>query len=96
MSMPKIPNIDPKINITLEETINLLLASIAFEELGLSHIINAEGEKMQDFIEKACTTEELLELNESVNALLKTITKKEMILQYKLEDVKKLIEKNDC
>lgn len=95
MSMPNIPDIEPRINITLEQTINLLLASIAFEELGLSHIINAEGEKMQDFIEKACSTEELLQLNESVNELLKTITKKEMLLQYKLEDVSKLIE-HDC
>ena len=36
MSMPTIPDIKPKIEITLEETIKLLLASIALEELSLA------------------------------------------------------------
>ena len=32
MSMPTIPDIAPKIDITREQTINLLLASIALED----------------------------------------------------------------
>ncbi len=47
MSMPNIPDVDAKIKITLEDSVNLILASIAFEELGLAHIINAEAEKIQ-------------------------------------------------
>ena len=47
MSFPKIPDVNPKINFRQEDAINLLLASIAFEELGLAHIINAEAEKIQ-------------------------------------------------
>ncbi|WP_342580438.1 hypothetical protein [Ureibacillus sp. FSL W7-1570] len=52
MSMPNIPDISPKISIDREDVINLLLASIALEEIGLAHIINAEGEKIQFAIGK--------------------------------------------
>ncbi len=45
MSFPNIPNISPTIAITREDAINLLLTSIAMEELGLSHIFDAEGGK---------------------------------------------------
>lgn len=46
MSQPNLPIITPNISLTREETINLLLASIAMQELGLAHIINVEGEKL--------------------------------------------------
>lgn len=46
MSFPNIPdNISPAIDLPTDQIINLLLASIAFEELGLAHIINAAAEK---------------------------------------------------
>ncbi|MED0970837.1 hypothetical protein [Bacillus paramycoides] len=40
MSQANIPNITPTITLTREDAINLLLSSIALEELGLAHIIN--------------------------------------------------------
>lgn len=46
MSLPNIPDIAPEISLNRCESINLLLSSIALEEIGLSHIINAEGEKI--------------------------------------------------
>src|SRR5690625_7369040 len=51
VSQPNIPDIDPNISLTREDAINLLLTSIAMEELGLAHIINAEGEKIQYALE---------------------------------------------
>lgn len=91
MSMPNIPDIIPEITITLEGAINLILASIALEELGLGHIINAEGEKLQAGIELATTIDELIELNDNVEKTLKAVIKNQMLLQFKLEDTIGLI-----
>ncbi|WP_442597921.1 hypothetical protein [Neobacillus sp. D3-1R] len=87
MSMPNIPDITPDINLKREDVINLLLTSIALEEIGLAHLINAEGEKLQKAIEVANCFEDLLYANRSVEKMLRTIIKKEMLLQFKLEDV---------
>lgn len=88
MSFPNIPNVKPEIKLDRHEIINLLLSSIAFEELGLAHLINAEGEKMQRLLkDKDCDEEELIEANKSVVKMLRTVIKKEMLLQFKLEDV---------
>ncbi|SEG87676.1 hypothetical protein SAMN04487919_1548 [Bacillus sp. ok061] len=71
MSQANIPNITPNISLTREESINLILASIALEELGLAHIINAEAEKIQyvlgtlSGLSPAATLDEILEVNET-------------------------------
>jgi len=108
MSFPNIPPVNACVNITTENSANLLLASIAFEELGLAHIINAEAEKIQyvlgtleasqDTCSPKCppppeppTTDELLEINRSVNETLKNVIRKEMLLQLKLEDTLTLL-----
>ena len=41
MSFPNIPDVDASVDISTEDSVNLLLASVAFEELALAHIINA-------------------------------------------------------
>ena len=88
MGMPNIPDVNPEINLSREDVINLLLASIAFEELGLAHIINAEGEKIQRVVEdENATMDQILEINRSVEKSLRNVIKKEMLLQFKLEDV---------
>lgn len=97
MSFPNIPNVTPTINVNRTEVINLLLASIAFEELGLAHIINAEAEKIQFALGTipnllpATTISELLSVNNSVNTTLRTVLKTQMLLQFKLEDAEALI-----
>jgi len=95
MSFPNIPSISPDINISVEEAVNLLLASIAFEELGLAHIINAEAEKIQFVLGTLhnqtttvpTTLEDLIKIDTSVEHTLRTVIKHQMLLQFKLEDV---------
>lgn len=102
MSFPNIPNVTPTISITVGETVSLLLASIAFEELALAHIINAEAEKIQFVLgtltpckttlhSPVITLCDLLEVNKSVRRTLQDVIKKEMLLQFKFENVLELI-----
>lgn len=89
MSFPNIPDINPNITIDREDVINLLLASIAFEELGLAHMINAEAEKIQFVLaaDPPPTMQDIITINRSVERTLRSVIKKEMLLQFKLEDV---------
>jgi hypothetical protein len=91
MGMPEVPDIKPRIDLKKEDVINLLLLSIALEEISLAHIINAEAEKLQEVLDKSCKLEELLEVNEAVNKALRTVVKKEILLQFKFENVLELI-----
>ena len=91
MSMPKFP-VNPEV--TLEDSIIQVISSIAMEELALSHVINAEGEKLQyvlGTLETANhssapppTIDELLEVNDSVKDMLSTISMNQMFLLGKL------------
>ena len=100
MSMPTIPDIKPKIEIQFEETVKLLLVSVALEELSLAHILNAEAEKIQEIIK--CGTcnklQDLICIDKSVEKTLRDIIKKEMLLQFKFENILELMDKNykDC
>lgn len=96
MSMPNIPNITPNINIKREEVINLLLASIALEEIGISHIINGEGEKIQEVTAKHGCLEDLLKIDKTVQTTLRDLIKKEMLLEFKFENILELLEKEHC
>lgn len=97
MSFPNIPNVTATINLERDDVVNLLLASIAFEELGLAHIINAEAEKIQAVLGtlpnisfEPLNIPELLSINQNVNKVLKTALKTQMLLQFKLEDVNEI------
>lgn len=102
MTFPNIPDVSPAIDIEREDVINILLASIAFEELGLAHIINAEAEKIQYVLGtleneynktqdhrhcKRPTIDDLIAINNSINGTLRSVIKNQMLLQFKLEDV---------
>lgn len=105
MSFPNIPDVGPAIDISREDVVNLLLASVAFEELGLAHIINAEAEKIQYLLGTLETTsknqskptlDDLLDLNKSVERTLRTVIKNQMLLQFKLEDILDIPKDNHC
>lgn len=103
MSMPNIPNINPEVNLEIKDTISMLLSSIALEEIGLSHIINAEAEKIQYAVgtldNSYCNTqrsyplEDILKVNKSVDRTLRGVLQNQLMLQMKLQDTIDLYEK---
>ena len=71
---------------TRDQAITDLIQSVALQETALSHMMNAEGEKMQAIVAMPdVTQEQLMELNDSVSKFLNTVTRLEMMFQSKLE-----------
>lgn len=100
MSLPKIPDMNPNITVTREDAITMILMSIAMEGIGLSHVINAEGEKIDYLLgtlvgpdgntipaPEGVTVEDVLNANKSVGLTLNSVLRNEMILQLKLENI---------
>ena len=91
MSMPSFP--PHGADLTREEALTMIIASIAMEELALSHIINAEGEKLQYILgtlpgAKPCAApQDVLAVNKSVASLLDVVAQNQMLLKNKLEKV---------
>ncbi|MEG1743503.1 MAG: hypothetical protein RR246_04985 [Clostridia bacterium] len=70
---------------TTAQAINDIIESVALEETALSHILNAEGEKIQAFVAlPGVTATQLLAVNKSVQTTVNAITNLEMVLQSKL------------
>jgi len=96
MSMPKFPT--DACDLTKDNVINQILSSIAMEELGLSHVLNTEGEKMQYLLgtlrgtKKPVkpldppTVDEVLAANKSIQKLLDTIMYQQLFLAEKMEE----------
>lgn len=62
-----------------------IIHSIALEEAGIAHILNAEGEKLQRAVAESTSIEELLCVNDSVRRTIVQITQLEGQLYAKLE-----------
>lgn len=89
LSQPSFPD-NP--DFTREDVINQILSSIAMEELGLSHVINAEGEKLQYVLGTLpgvtgpeATIEDILNTNESVQNLLQNASYNQLLLRSKMQ-----------
>lgn len=92
MSQPSLPAISPPI--TREDALNMILLSIAMEELGLSHIINSEGEKLQFILGTLpglsggpSSIQDVLNVNDSIKQLLDSIAQNQLLLSSKMECV---------
>lgn len=97
MSLPNVPDINPLITLTREKVFYLLLTSVAMEEISLSHIMNAEGEKIQKILNSndVCL-EDLLLVNKSVDRIMRSIMKNQLLLLCKLEDILSLEQSGKC
>ncbi|WP_045925684.1 BclA C-terminal domain-containing protein [Bacillus siamensis] len=94
MSQPNVPNITPVVIHSRDDTIDLLLSSIAMEELGMAHILDAEGEKIQyalgtipGLTGPPSSLADILNLNESVRHTLDSLMKQELLLGSKLDSI---------
>ena len=88
MSMPTI-EIEP---IDINNAINNIIASIALMEAGISHIMNAEGEKLEKALELAeadptITVGQISLINESVGTSVMAIGDLESALAKKLQAI---------
>lgn len=91
MSMPKIEctNIDKCC------AASSLVQSIALEETAISHILNAEGEKIQKVLSlHTCDPDQILKVNRSVESMIEKVTSLELVLKSKLDLIMPILE--DC
>ena len=88
MSMPKIE----ASNVNVCDAIAALLQSIALEETAISHILNAEGEKIQKSLTlHTCEVKDLLDVNKSVQDTIEKVTCLEVVLKEKLSLITPLV-----
>ena len=89
MSVPNIPNITPKICLKDDDVINLMLSSIALEEISLSHIMDAESQKLISYIEHhTCNPDyfdEICIINRSIDSVLDKVQSIESLLVSKVK-----------
>lgn len=89
MSMPVLP--EPNPDFTQEQALTMILSSIALEEAALSHIMNAEGEKIQYILSRtscgSADVKDVLAVNKSAADLLELILQNQMILKNKMDKV---------
>ena len=78
------PVISPRAT-TRVQAVSDIIESVALQETALSHILNAEGEKIQKMVALPDVTPEvLLATNKSVESMVNAVSRLEMILQSKL------------
>lgn len=98
MSNPFLPNTDMMDNLEHDKVLNLLLTSIALEEIALGQVISAEADNIRSFLGKwkgaskgtakeVMTVDHLLKVNRAANQTLGRVIQKELLLLLKLEDI---------
>jgi hypothetical protein len=85
-----------KIHIDKQKIMDIALMSIVLEQEGMAHIVKAEGEKLKQMMNRKnynLSPQEFIAVNESVQRTLKEISKKEMLLEFKFENILELLDK---
>ena len=85
MSMPSFPK--DGANMSREQALTMIIASIAMEERALGYIIEAEGDKLRQVLDKCgcgVTPQEVLKVNKSVTKLLEVAGENQSMLRCKL------------
>ena len=77
----------------VEKRVCDILESIALQETALSHIINAEGEKIQKAIDIATDVCDLLKIDQSVNQTITQVMLLENVLYSKLQAI---LQEKEC
>ncbi|MEG2193135.1 MAG: hypothetical protein RRX95_07660, partial [Oscillospiraceae bacterium] len=74
-----------------------VIESVALMEAALSHILNAEGEKLQKIIAATDDVDKILSANKIINEMVINATHLEIVLHNKLVAIKDFcVEKDDC
>lgn len=73
-----------------------IMESVALVEAALSHILNAEGEKLQKVLDVSQDVEQILCANKEIGKTVISVTHLEQILYDKLALVSELCRPNDC
>lgn len=78
--------------VNLQQAIADMIESIALEDMALGKILAAESEMLEKAKKDSSDMQEFACVNESVNKLVRNISMYQMLLQYELEDAKKLLQ----
>ena len=97
MGMPQIP--EGTNRPSLDETIVDLLESIALEEMAMAHIMNAEGEKLQELIKQYGNNDISHSMLESsckeTQSMMNNLIMKEWLLFNRMNSIIKISDNND-
>jgi len=77
--------------IDTEQALADIMESIAMKDAALSRILNAEGEMLQKATRISGNTDAFINVNESVNSVMRNVTRLQMLLQFELENVEALL-----
>jgi len=95
VAFPKIPDMNLKTDMKLEDALSLLLSSIASEETSLSKLLDAEIKKILYVFDECklqqCSIQDVKDINKSVNETILNMTKLHMLLQSKLDSIMELL-----
>lgn len=81
--------------VDLQQALTDIIESIAMEDVSLGSILAAESLAVEKLKKNSDDIQEFVCVNESVNGIVKSIAKLQIILQFGLEDAKDLLKKID-